>query len=173
MLEESTCFTCKGILILTLLGDAVLKNHEQTLANCINAGPLTVFLYLRITKLAVDSKQIRQNWNPDLHNGCYYVNELSELCMLDIKSSQCSDNIRFLTRITSFFTSSIQSANEDSLSLRLKKVQRLRAEILPSPKMLYNYIKLCAKSTITEKVSYLSHFILIGKNHHPYNCGFT
>ena len=84
------------------IGDAVFKNHEQTLANCLTAGPLTVFLYLRLAKLAVDSKQIRQNWNPEFHNGNQYVNELAELCMLDIKSSQCTDPIKFLTRITNF-----------------------------------------------------------------------
>lgn len=94
------------------IGDAVLKNHEKTLSNCLQAGALTVYMYLRLAKLAVDSKQIRQNWNPYLHNGQQYANELADLCMLDIKSSQNSDPIRFLTRLTTFYSSSIQGTED-------------------------------------------------------------
>jgi hypothetical protein len=47
----------------------VLKNHDKTIMNCLNIGPLTLYLYMRLAKLAVDSKALRQSWKPEAHSG--------------------------------------------------------------------------------------------------------
>ena len=84
----------------------MLRNFETSVTSCLNAGPLTLLLFLRIAKMAHDQKEERKGAcsNAELIHTKGYV-DMHDLCFLDLncKSTTECTATKYVGKVLSFY----------------------------------------------------------------------
>ena len=89
-------------LLLQEIQEYNVKAHfENSVHSCIQAGPLTLLIYLRMAKLTLDQKSQKREKNLEYFD----MQELylHDICTSSVSSTSSDGGLKFINRLIQFF----------------------------------------------------------------------